>query len=108
MSAFGTLHDHRRRRVLFNNGDGFPAGWADKAGDIVALLLLAAVRFDPRHDAVCAENGPSMCAGTARPVEQNETALQRVFDADYARCPALRTALGNLENDRLGDHPLEE
>jgi hypothetical protein len=94
--------------VLFNNRDGFPAGRADEAGDIVSLRLLAAVWFGPHHDAIRADDGPSMSARTARPVEQNKTALQRMFNANYARRPALRTALRDLENDRLGNHPLEE
>jgi len=102
MSALRAGHQ-QRRRVLFDNRDGVSTGRADEAGDLVARrLLLALRRLGPHQEAVRDDDGPSMRAPTARPLQQNRSALLRVFNADNARCPALWTALGDLEDDSLG------
>ena len=106
MSALRTRHE-QRRRVLVNNRDGFSTGHADEAGSLVTHRLLFALRCGLRREAVCADDGPSMRARTARPLQQDRTALQRVLNADNARCPALWTALRDLEDDSLCYQSLE-
>lgn len=92
--------------MLFDNGDGFSAGRADEAGDIVACRLFA-LRLGPHRKLVCTKDGPSMRAPAAGPVQQDRTALQGVFNADDARCAALGAALRNVESDRLDSQPLQ-
>jgi len=102
MSALRARHDHRLGCVLVNNRDRLSTRGADEPGDAVARGILSAIRFRSHQQAVVTDDGPPVRACAAGPIEQNQTAFQRVFNADQAGCPALRAMLGDLEHDGIG------